>query len=142
MRALVQRVSRAAVTVDDKIVGRLETSGLLVLLGVTHSDSVHIAARLAAKVWGLRILAGERSASDLAAPLLVISQFTLYADLSKGRRPSWSAAAPAEHSEPVYEAFCSALHDLGATVEQGVFGAAMSVDLSNDGPMTIMLELC
>lgn len=141
MRALLQRVSQASVTVDETIVGRLETPGVLVLLGVTHCDSVDTAARLAGKVWGLRILAGERSASDVDAPLLVVSQFTLYADLSKGRRPSWSDAAPADHSEPVYEAFCAALRDLGATVEQGMFGAVMSVDLTNEGPMTILLEL-
>lgn len=111
------------------------------LLGVTHDDSAQTAARLAAKIWRLRILAGERSASDLDAPLLVISQFTLYADLSRGRRPSWSAAAPSEHSEPTYETFCATLRELGATVQQGAFGATMSVDLCNDGPMTIVLEL-
>ncbi len=127
--------------VDDKIVGRLAAPGLLVLLGVTHDDSAGTAARLAAKIWRLRILAGERSACDVDAPLLVISQFTLYAELGKGRRPSWSAAAPAEHSEPVYEAFCTGLRELGATVEQGAFGAVMSVDLTNEGPMTILVEL-
>ncbi len=141
MRAVVQRVSRAAVTVDERIVGRLDAPGLLVLLGVTHLDTAATAARLAAKIWGLRILAGERSASDVGAPLLVVSQFTLYADVSKGRRPSWSAAAPAEHSEPMYEAFCAALRELGATVEHGTFGAMMSVELTNEGPMTILLEL-
>lgn len=141
MRAVVQRVSRACVTVDGRIVGSLEVPGLVVLLGVTHDDTPGTAARLAAKVWGLRILDGERSASDVDAPVLVISQFTLYADVGRGRRPSWSAAAPAEHSEPVYEAFCAALRELGAAVEQGVFGAMMSVDLTNEGPMTIALEL-
>jgi D-aminoacyl-tRNA deacylase len=141
MRAVVQRVSRASVTVDDKITGSLDGPGLVVLLGVTHDDTARKAATLARKIWELRILDGERSASDVGAPLLVVSQFTLYADLRKGRRPSWSAAAPGSVSEPLYDAFCAALRDLGARVTTGVFGAHMSVDLSNDGPVTIWLEI-
>jgi D-aminoacyl-tRNA deacylase len=141
MRAVVQRVSRASVTVDDKINGALDAPGLVVLLGVTHDDTEQKAATLARKIWEMRILDGERSASDVGAPLLVVSQFTLYADLRKGRRPSWSAAAPGSVSEPLYEAFCRALRDLGAHVTTGVFGAHMQVHLSNDGPVTIWVEI-
>ncbi len=141
MRAVVQRVSRASVTVDDKITGAIDSPGLVVLLGVTHDDTEQKAAALARKIWELRILDGERSASDVGAPLLVVSQFTLYADLRKGRRPSWSAAAPGPVSEPLYDAFCRALRDLGAHVTTGVFGAEMQVHLSNDGPVTIWAEI-
>ncbi|MDQ4085939.1 MAG: D-aminoacyl-tRNA deacylase [Actinomycetota bacterium] len=141
MRAVVQRVSSASVTVDDKIAGSIEGPGLVVLLGVTHDDTEQKAAALARKIWELRILHGERSASDLGAPLLVVSQFTLYADLRKGRRPSWSAAAPGSVSEPLYDVFCAALRDLGAQVTTGVFGADMRVALENDGPVTIWLEI-
>jgi len=141
MRAVVQRVSRASVTVDDKITGAIDSPGLVVLLGVTHDDTEQKAAALARKIWELRILDGERSASDVGAPLLVVSQFTLYADLRKGRRPSWSAAAPGSVSEPLYDAFCQALRDLGAHVTTGVFGAEMQVHLSNDGPVTIWAEI-
>jgi len=118
VRAVVQRVLAAEVTVDGSAVGRIDQPGLLVLLGVTHSDGAGEAAAMAAKIWGLRILRDERSASDVGAPILVVSQFTLYADTRKGRRPSWSAAAPAEHSEPLYEAFCAELRSLGAQVER------------------------
>jgi D-aminoacyl-tRNA deacylase len=141
MRAVVQRVSAASVTVDGKITRSLDGPGLVVLLGVTHDDDEQKAARLAAKIWELRILHGERSASEVGAPLLVVSQFTLYADLRKGRRPSWSAAAPGEVSQPLYEAFCAALRDLGAEVTTGVFGAHMDVALTNDGPVTILVEI-
>jgi D-aminoacyl-tRNA deacylase len=141
MRAVVQRVSRASVTVDDKITGAIDSPGLVVLLGVTHDDTEQQAAALARKIWEMRILAGERSASDVGAPLLVVSQFTLYADLRKGRRPSWSAAAPGSVSEPLYDAFCRALRDLGAHVTTGVFGAHMQVHLSNDGPVTLWVEI-
>jgi len=129
------------VTVDDKITGAIDSPGLVVLLGVTHDDTEQKAAALARKIWELRILDGERSASDVGAPLLVVSQFTLYADLRKGRRPSWSAAAPGSVSEPLYDAFCQALRDLGAHVTTGVFGAEMQVHLSNDGPVTIWAEI-
>jgi D-aminoacyl-tRNA deacylase len=141
MRAVVQRVSAASVRVDDETVGSIEGPGLVVLLGVTHDDTEAKAATLARKIWELRILDGERAACDVGAPVLVVSQFTLYADLRKGRRPSWSAAAPGEVSEPLYEAFCAALRSLGATVATGVFGAHMKVALTNDGPVTIWLEI-
>jgi len=141
MRAVVQRVSRASVTVDDKITGAIDAPGLVVLLGVTHDDTEQKAATLARKIWEMRILDGERSASDVGAPVLVVSQFTLYADLRKGRRPSWSAAAPGSVSEPLYDAFCRALRDGGAHVTTGVFGAHMQVHLSNDGPVTIWVEI-
>ncbi len=140
MRALVQRVTRASVSVDDDIVAAIDRPGLLVLLGVTHGDDRAAAASLAGKVWNLRVLHRERSAADVGAPLLVVSQFTLYADTSKGRRPSWSAAAGADVSEPLYEEFCQALGALGADVATGRFGAPMQVSLVNDGPMTLLVE--
>ncbi len=140
MRAVVQRASTARVLVAGETVGALSRPGLVVLLGVTHSDTDGDAERLARKIWELRILDGERSASDVGAPLLVVSQFTLYADLRKGRRPSWSLAAPGPVSEPLYDAFCRALHDLGAEVSTGVFGAMMAVTLTNDGPVTLIVE--
>ncbi|MBA2559548.1 MAG: D-tyrosyl-tRNA(Tyr) deacylase [Propionibacteriales bacterium] len=140
MRAVVQRVSRASVTVDAKTVGDI-AAGLLVLVGITHDDGDVEAATLARKIWELRILADERSASDVDAPILVISQFTLYADTRKGRRPSWSAAAPASVSEPLYERFCASLAELGAHVERGAFGAQMDVASINDGPITVIIEV-
>lgn len=139
MRLVVQRVSRAQVSVGDEVVGRIGP-GLCVLVGVTHTDTVADAERLADKVWGLRILEGERAACDVDAPLLVISQFTLYADVRKGRRPSWSAAAPGPISEPLVDAFVAALRRRGAVVETGVFGADMAVSLVNDGPVTLTLD--
>jgi D-tyrosyl-tRNA(Tyr) deacylase len=141
MRAVVQRVSSASVSVDGTITGSLDGTGLVVLLGVTHDDDEQKAATLARKIWDMRILPGERSASDIGAPVMVVSQFTLYADLRKGRRPSWSAAAPGEVSQPLYEAFCTALRDLGAPVATGVFGSHMDVSLVNHGPVTILLEI-
>ena len=141
MRAVVQRVSAASVTVDGTITGSIDGPGLVVLLGVTHDDTETKAAALAKKVWEMRILEGERSASDIDAPLLVVSQFTLYADLRKGRRPSWNQAAPGEVSEPLYEAFCAALRRFGAEVGTGVFGAHKDVSLTNDGPVTILVEI-
>jgi D-aminoacyl-tRNA deacylase len=141
MRAVVQRVSQASVTVDRKTVASIDEPGLLVLVGVTHDDTPEMAAKLAAKLWGLRILDGEKSCSDIGAPLLVISQFTLYADLAKGRRPSWSAAAPGPVAEPLVSAVVQALHELGARVQTGVFGAEMKVSLVNDGPVTIIIEI-
>lgn len=141
MRAVVQRVHEASVSVDGSVVGRIDERGLVVLLGVTHTDTREDAAKLAGKIWRLRILADEKSASDVGAPLLVVSQFTLYADTRKGRRPSWSAAAPESVSEPLYEAFCAALRDLGADVATGEFGATMTVDLANDGPVTLVLDV-
>jgi D-aminoacyl-tRNA deacylase len=156
MRVVVQRVSRASVTVGaggsrrgtspsaldpGQVVGKLDEPGLVVLVGVTHSDSAEQADRLAEKLWGLRILDGEKSCADLGAPLLVISQFTLYADTSKGRRPSWSAAAPRPVAEPLVEEVVAALRRRGARVETGVFGAMMQVALVNDGPVTIILDV-
>ena len=141
MRAVVQRVSRASVAVDGEVVGAIEEPGLLVLVGVTHVDTPEQAARLAVKLWGLRILDGEKSCSDVAAPLLVISQFTLYADLAKGRRPSWSAAAPGPVAEPLVGTVVQVLRDLGARVETGVFGADMKVSLINDGPVTVIVDV-
>jgi D-aminoacyl-tRNA deacylase len=141
MRAVVQRVSQASVAVAGSVVGAISEPGLLVLVGVTHHDTASEAARLAAKLWGLRILRGEKSCSDVSAPLLVISQFTLYADLAKGRRPSWSAAAPGPVAEPLVDAVVQALRDLGARVETGLFGAEMQVSLVNDGPVTVIVEI-
>jgi D-tyrosyl-tRNA(Tyr) deacylase len=137
----VQRVSQASVTVDGRIVGAIEEPGLLVLVGVTHDDTAEAAKKLAAKLWGLRILDGEKSCSDLGAPLLVISQFTLYADTNKGRRPSWNNAAPGPVAEPLVDAVTRELRNLGARVETGVFGADMKVALVNDGPITIIIDL-
>jgi len=138
---VVQRVSQASVTVDGRTAGAISEPGLLVLVGITHDDTAQKAAKLAAKLWGLRILEGEKSCSDVSAPLLVISQFTLYADTRKGRRPTWQAAAPGPFAEPLVEAVVSALRELGADVQTGVFGADMKVSLVNDGPVTIILEL-
>ena len=137
----MQRVSRASVAVDGQVVGAIDEPGLLILVGVTHGDTRDQAAKLAAKLWGLRILDGEKSCSDIGAPLLVISQFTLYADTRKGRRPSWLAAAPGPVAEPLVEAVISSLRELGARVQTGVFGAGMKVSLVNDGPVTIIIEL-
>lgn len=141
MRVVIQRASSAEVRVADAVVGRLPRGGLVVLIGVTHDDTEEVADRLADKVWQLRILDGERSAAEASAPVLVVSQFTLYADTRKGRRPSWSAAAPGPVSRPLVEAFVTALRRRGAEVETGVFGAQMEVALVNDGPVTITMEL-
>ena len=141
MRAVVQRVSQASVTVDQQVVGAISEPGLVVLVGVTHDDTPGKAAKLAAKLWGLRILDGEKSCSDVSAPLLVISQFTLYGDTRKGRRPTWQAAAPGPVAEPLVAAVISSLRALGAHVETGIFAANMKVSLVNDGPVTIILEL-
>jgi D-tyrosyl-tRNA(Tyr) deacylase len=137
---VVQRVTRAKVVVDGTTVGELPGPGLLVYLGVTHEDGPAEVTWLARKVWELRILREEQSASDVAAPILVVSQFTLYADTRKGRRPSWSAAAPGPVSEPLYESFCETLAGLGAHVERGRFGADMAVEAVNDGPVTMILQ--
>jgi D-aminoacyl-tRNA deacylase len=143
MRVLVQRVTSASVTVDGEVVGAIRPprQGLLALVGVTHGDDAAKAKRLAEKIWQIRILDDEKSASDVDAPILVVSQFTLYANTAKGRRPAWNAAAPAAVAEPVITSFAEALSDLGATVASGVFGAHMRIDLVNDGPVTVLLEL-
>ncbi|WP_244929609.1 D-aminoacyl-tRNA deacylase [Nocardioides sp. W7] len=140
MRAVVQRVSSARVRVDGEVVGAIEEPGLLVYVGITHDDGPTEVAWLARKTWELRILRDERSASDERAPVLAVSQFTLYADARKGRRPTWQQAAPGPVSEPLYDAFCAELNRLGAHVERGVFGADMQVESVNDGPVTLLLE--
>jgi D-tyrosyl-tRNA(Tyr) deacylase len=143
MRVLVQRVSSASVTVDGQVVGAVRPAGqgLLALVGVTHTDDADKAFRMAEKLWQLRILDDEKSAADVAAPVLVVSQFTLYGNTAKGRRPTWNAAAPRAVAEPLVTAFADALRALGAHVETGVFGAHMHVELVNDGPVTVLLEL-
>ena len=143
MRILVQRVTSASVTVDGETVGAIQPDGqgLLALVGVTHDDDVSRAQRLAEKLWQLRILDDEKSAADVNAPILVISQFTLYANTTKGRRPTRNAAAAWAVAEPLVTAFADALRALGAQVERGVFGADMQVALVNDGPVTVQLEL-
>lgn len=140
VRAVVQRVSRASVAVDGAVVGSIGP-GLLVLVGVAHADGAAEADRLAAKVHDLRVLPGERSAAEAGAPLLVVSQFTLYGDTRKGRRPTWSAAAPREHAEPLVERVVATLRARGAAVATGVFGADMAVELVNDGPFTLLVEV-
>jgi D-tyrosyl-tRNA(Tyr) deacylase len=134
MRVLVQRVTSATVTVDGEVVGaiRPDRQGLVALVGVTHTDDPAKA---------LRILDDEKSGSDVGAPILVVSQFTLYANTMKGRRPTWNAAAPGAVAEPLVTTFADALRGLGAQVETGVFGAHMQVELVNDGPVTVLLEL-
>lgn len=143
MRILVQRVTAARVTVEGQPVAEIRprTQGLLALVGVTHDDDVTKARRLAEKLWTLRILDGEKSAGDIGAPILVVSQFTLYGNTAKGRRPTWNAAAPGAVAEPLVDAFADALGALGASVQTGVFGADMQVELVNDGPVTVLLEL-
>ena len=140
MRAVVQRTLSASVTVDGEVVGATTEPGLLVYLGVTHDDGPADVAWTARKIWELRLLREERSASDVGAPVLVVSQFTLYGDARKGRRPTWSAAAPGPVSEPLYDAVCTELERLGAPVQRGVFGADMQVASVNDGPITMVLD--
>lgn len=140
MRAVVQRALGASVVVDGEVVGAFDGPGLLVYLGVTHDDGPADVAWIARKIWDLRILREERSASDVGAPVLVVSQFTLYGDARKGRRPTWQAAAPGPVSEPLYDEVCAALERLGARVARGVFGADMRVMSVNDGPITMILE--
>jgi len=140
MRAVVQRVTQAAVTVDGRVVGSIAEPGLVVLLGVTHADTEAVADALARKIYELRILEGEKSCAEVGAPLLLISQFTLYADTRKGRRPSWSAAAAGPVAAPLVDSFVASLRSRGARVETGVFGAMMMVSLVNDGPVTLILE--
>ncbi|OEJ26252.1 D-tyrosyl-tRNA(Tyr) deacylase [Streptomyces agglomeratus] len=141
MRAVVQRVDGASVVVAGQMVGEIVGEGLCVLVGVTHEDTTDKAAQLARKLWSVRILAGEKSCSDVNAPLLVISQFTLYGDARKGRRPTWNAAAPGEIAEPLVDEVVAQLRALGAHVETGRFGAQMRVSLTNDGPFTVLIEV-
>ena len=139
MRAVVQRVTRASVTADGKPTGEIG-AGLVVLLGITHDDTAETARRLAAKVHTLRILRDEQSVAETGGGVLVVSQFTLYGDARKGRRPTWNAAAPGDVAEPIYDVFCATLHELGVTVVEGVFGAHMEISLTNDGPTTLVLD--
>lgn len=140
MRAVITRVLSASVSVGGEVVGELPRPGLLVLVGVGHNDDTAAATSLAAKIWGLRILRDEVSASDIDAPILVVSQFTLFASTRKGRRPGWSKAAPGVVSEPLVEALATELERLGATVGRGRFGADMQVTSVNDGPVTILID--
>lgn len=140
MRAVVQRVDSASVEVDGEVVAAVEGEGLLVLLGVTHDDGPDQVVTIARKVCELRILDGERSVLDAGAGVLVVSQFTLYGDTRKGRRPSWSKAAPGPVAEPLVDAVVTAIRERGVDVATGRFGAHMRVALTNDGPFTVLLE--
>lgn len=140
MRVVLQRVTSAAVTVDGQTVGSIDRPGLLALVGITHDDGETQVQKLAEKTAQLRLLEGEVSCLDAGAPVLAVSQFTLYADSKKGRRPSWSKAAPAPVSEPLFNSYAEALRALGLKVETGVFGAQMQVSLTNDGPVTLILD--
>jgi D-tyrosyl-tRNA(Tyr) deacylase len=140
MRAVLQRVTRARVEVEGEVVGEISRPGLLALVGVTHADGPEQVERMARKIAELRILRDEQSLVDAAAPVLVVSQFTLYADTRKGRRPSWSAAAPGPVAEPLVDAVVAALRARGVEVATGRFGAMMSVSLTNDGPVTLVVD--
>lgn len=140
MRAVVTRVTRASVTVDGVVVGKIDEPGLLVLLGVTHSDGPEQATKMARKLHEIRALRDEESCATTGAPLLVVSQFTLYGSTRKGRRPSWSEAARPEQAEPLVDAVVTELRERGARVETGVFGAMMAVESVNDGPFTLLVE--
>ncbi|MFE9243258.1 D-aminoacyl-tRNA deacylase [Nocardiopsis sp. NPDC006938] len=141
MRAVVQRVSHASVTVDGEVVGEITRPGLMALVGATHTDTEEEARKVARKLWTLRVLPDEKSCSDMGAPILVVSQFTLYGDARKGRRPTWQAAAPGAVAEPLVDAVVKELREQGAEVATGVFGATMSVALTNEGPFTVLLEV-
>lgn len=140
MRAVIQRVNRAAVSVDGQVVGAIDRPGLLALVGVTHDDGAAQVALIARKIADLRLLEGELSVTDAAAPVLVVSQFTLYADTRKGRRPSWNQAAGADVAEPLVQAVAEDLRSRGLEVATGQFGAHMVIDMQADGPVTIELE--
>lgn len=140
MRAVVQRVTHARVEVDGVVVGEITRPGLLVFVGVTHGDGPEQVERLARKIAELRIMRDEKSLTDLGAPALVVSQFTLYADTRKGRRPSWSAAAPGPVAQPLVEALVTALGERGVEVATGRFGEMMSVTSTNDGPVTLVVD--
>lgn len=140
MRAVLQRVTHARVEVDGEVVGAIDGPGILALVGVTHTDTAADVEWLARKISELRILDGERSVTEVSGSVLVVSQFTLYADTRKGRRPSWSDAAPGHVAEPLLDALVHALRQRGVTVSTGVFGAHMLVDLVNDGPVTLVLD--
>jgi len=141
MRAVTTRVLSAGVTVDGEVVGRIDRPGLLVLIGVTHTDTAETARAMAAKLHELRILTGDESCATSGAPMLVVSQFTLYARTDKGRRPSWNLAAPGDQAEPLVVELVEELRRRGADVQTGVFGAMMQVASVNDGPFTVIVEL-
>ncbi len=141
MRAVVQRVTQASVSVDEVVIARLDRPGLCVLVGVTHSDSVAHADQLAAKIHELRILRDDRSSAETGAPLLVVSQFTLYGETRKGRRPTWQAAATSGVAEPLVDRVVTTLRERGAEVATGRFGADMRVALVNDGPVTLIVDV-
>ncbi|PWK82447.1 D-tyrosyl-tRNA(Tyr) deacylase [Lentzea atacamensis] len=141
MKAVVARVTEASVEVEGKIVGAIDEPGLLVLLGVHHEDTAEHARKMAQKLHGLRILDDEQSCESTGAPLLVVSQFTLYGDTRKGRRPSWTAAARPEHAEPLVNAVVQELRQKGARVETGRFRAEMKVRSVNDGPFTVLIDV-
>ncbi|MEV0892034.1 D-aminoacyl-tRNA deacylase [Promicromonospora sp. MEB111] len=140
MRAVLQRVTRASVVVDGEVVGAIDKPGILALVGVTHDDGPAQVETIARKIADLRILQDEQSVADIGAPVLVVSQFTLYGDARKGRRPTWNQAAPGPVAEPLVDAVVAALRERGLTVETGRFGADMQVELVNDGPVTVLLE--
>jgi D-tyrosyl-tRNA(Tyr) deacylase len=140
VRVVLQRASRASVSVQGRVVASFDREGLVALVGVTHGDTEAEARLIARKIADLRILADETSAADAGAPVIVISQFTLYADTRKGRRPSWNGAAPGEVAEPIVEMVAAELRERGLEVGTGVFGAHMAVELVNDGPVTLVLE--
>ena len=141
MRAVLQRVTEASVTVDGETVGAIDRPGLVALVAVTHDDGPEQVSTMARKISDLRILRDERSVLDEGAPVLVISQFTLYADTKKGRRPSWNGAAPGDVAEPMVEAVVAALRERGVEVATGRFGAMMQVRLVNDGPVTLVVDV-
>lgn len=141
MRAVVQRVSQASVAVDGALLGSIDRPGLCVLVGVTHDDTPDVARRMAVKIHELRVLRDEQSAAEVGAPLLVVSQFTLYGDARKGRRPTWNAAAPGAVAEPLVDHLVAVLRERGAEVATGRFGADMALSLVNDGPVTVLLEM-
>lgn len=140
MRAVIQRVTGARVTVEGETVGAIDGPGLVALVGVTHDDGPEQVDRIVRKIAELRIMRDEQSVTDVGGQVLVVSQFTLYADTSKGRRPTWNAAAPGPVAEPLVEQVVAGLRGRGLTVATGRFGAAMQVELTNDGPVTIILE--
>ncbi|MEV8443453.1 D-aminoacyl-tRNA deacylase [Actinosynnema sp. NPDC051121] len=141
MRAVVARVTEASVTVDGEVVGAIDEPGLLVLLGIHVADDAEKAHVMARKLYELRVLRDEESCATTGAPLLVVSQFTLYGETRKGRRPSWTAAARPAHAEPLVAEVVSELRRKGARVQTGRFGAMMSVRSANDGPFTVLVEL-
>lgn len=140
MRVLLQRVSRATVRVDGQVVGAIDRVGLLAMVGVTHTDAQAQVDWAVRKIGDLRLLPGEQSVLDAAAPVLVVSQFTLYGDANKGRRPTWAAAAPADVAEPIVDAVVAGLRNRGIPVQTGRFGADMQVELTNEGPCSLQIE--